>query len=146
MSPEGGTTNENTRDYENRTPGIVTALFPECYLYDSRYQAQFDTENRGSKEAGGHAKYRFRPGAKVFTAMTDEVPLDDELCLSVMPYGLAAALLADENPPLANFLQQRYEELLQKFSTIGPIVRQPADWEPIQDVYGGCLGFPDAHW
>jgi len=144
--PEGSPTNDNTRDYENRTPAIMTALFPELYLYDSRYQAQFDTENRGDPAAAGHAKYRLRPGAKVFKSMEDEVALDDELCFSVAPYGLGAALLADENPPLANFLQARYDEMLEKFAVIGPRVRQPADWEPIQDVYGAASGFDDAHW
>ena len=127
---DGSTTTENTRDYKNRTPSLVTALYPELFLYDTHYQSRFDADNTG-------ADYRSRPGAKVFTSLTDKVPLDDELALTVMPYGLAAALLADENPTLANFLQARYEELLQKFSVIAPIVKQPADWEPIVDVYGG---------
>ena len=136
---DGSTTTENTRDYKNRTPSLVTALYPELFLYDTHYQSRFDADNTG-------ADYRSRPGAKVFTSLTDKVPLDDELALTVMPYGLAAALLADENPPLANFLQARYEELLQKFSVIGPIVKQPAEFEPIADVYGGLCGFDDAMW
>lgn len=151
IDPQGDTINSNTRDYQNRTPGLITALYPEVYLYDSMYQAQLDAENRGEPGPGrdpfrGRPRYRRRPGAQIFTSMEDEVDLDDELTLTVLPYGLAAALLADENPTLANFLQARYEELLQKFETIGPRVRQPADWEPIGDVYGASLGFDDARW
>jgi hypothetical protein len=125
-------------DYALRTPGIVTALYPECFRRDTKYRESMEA-------ATGAYPHRQRPGALVFHALEDEVPLDDELCLSVMPYGLAAALLADENPPLAQFFQQRYEELLQAAETIRPLVRQPSDWEPIEDVYGG-LGDPYQGW
>lgn len=129
VGEDGSTSNRNTRDYENRTPALITALFPECYLRDSHYQSAIDAANRGGK-------YRHRPGAQVFTSMEDDVPLEGELSNTVLPYGLAAALLADENPTLAQFFQGRYEELLATFEQIGARVRQPAEWEPIEDVYG----------
>lgn len=151
IDAKGATQNSNTRDYQNRTPLILTALYPEVYLYDSGYQAEFDAINRGERgtpcdPTKGRPRYRARPGAVVFSSMDDDVELDDELTLTVLPYGLAAALLADENPTLANFLQTRYEEMLEKFRTIGPQVRQPADWEPIGDVYGGIGQFDDGTW
>ena len=140
IDSHGDTSNINTRDYENRTPGIITALYPEVYQYDSSYQMQYDAIN------GGTPRYKQRPGSRVFSSMDDAVELDDELCLSVLPYALAAALLADENPALANFLQSRYEEQKMEFSIIGPKVKQPAEWEAITDVYGFCSSVDNATW
>ena len=45
------------------------------------------------------------------------INLDDYIAQTVMPYGLAAHLLIDENPTVASFFQQRYEELLDKLVT-----------------------------
>lgn len=140
IDSKGSTTNSNTRDYENRTPGIITALYPELYQYDSSYQMKYDAINSGD------AEYKKRPGSRVFSSMEDVIELDDELCLTVLPYALAAALLADENPALANFLQSRYEEMKAEFSTIGPKVKQPAEWEQITDVYGFCSSVDNATW
>lgn len=139
LGDDGSASNRNTRDYELRTPALVTALFPECFLRDSSYQSAIDAANHGGR-------YRVRPGSQVFTKMKDDVPLDDEIARTIMPYGLAAALLADENPTLAQFFQTRYEELLVLFETIGPRVHQPADWEPIGDYYGGFYDDPGAMW
>ena len=61
--------------------------------------------------------------------------------LNVLPYGLGAHLLADENPALASFLQQRYEELLGRYTR-----RTDSAVYPICDVYGG-IGFSGgARW
>lgn len=40
--------------------------------------------------------------------------LSDRLCLMVLPYGLAAHLMITDNPGVADFFQQRYEELRSK--------------------------------
>jgi hypothetical protein len=61
-----------------------------------------------------------------------EIDLDDYICRSVMPYGLAAHLLLDENPSTAGFFQQRYDELKAQLSR-----GLPAESEDIIDVYGG---------
>ena len=60
------------------------------------------------------------------------IALDDGLCQGVLPYGLAAQLLTEENPDTASFFQQRYEELLKKARQGIPAVSQP-----ILDPYGG---------
>ena len=57
-----------------------------------------------------------------------------------MPYGLAAHLLIDENPTVAAFFQQRYEELLDKLGNV------PAEFEPIEDVYGGIGHSEGGRW
>jgi hypothetical protein len=62
--------------------------------------------------------------------LTDTIGLDDYLAQTVLPYGLAATLLLDENPNVASFFQQRYEEL----KTASKI---PNEFAPIENVYGG---------
>lgn len=57
--------------------------------------------------------------------------VEDGYCLGVLPYGLAAALIYDENPAAASFLEDRYEELRDRY-----LERCPAVFEYIDDLYG----------
>lgn len=41
---------------------------------------------------------------------SQKVPLEDDICLGVLPYGLAACLLAGENEQLATWFQNRFRE------------------------------------
>lgn len=61
--------------------------------------------------------------------------------VSVAPYGLAAHLLVEENPPAAAFFQQRYEEMLRKF-----ISNQPAEMGEIENVYGAFAHTEFGQW
>ena len=58
-----------------------------------------------------------------------------------MPYGLAAHLLIDENPDMASFFNQRYQELLNQFRYSIPV-----ESEDIQDLYGGIEYGYFARW
>lgn len=60
---------------------------------------------------------------------SDQSPLqvDDRTGTSVLPYGLAAHLLLTENPTLASFFNDRYDELKRK---------RPVKIASIKDVYG----------
>lgn len=117
MSESGATDTYDTKEYKNRTLNILNVLRGELYPYSDTYQEE---------ETGK------RPIAVVIQNFTDEICLDDYICQSVLPYGLAAHLLLDENPSSAGFFQQKYEELkaglargLQRIS------------EDIEDIYGG---------
>ena len=111
-----------TRDYKQRTPGIITLLCGELYYYsDTRVVA----------------KPGKRPICPPVTELEDELGLDDFLCRNVLPYGLAARLLIDENPPTAAFFEREYTELLVRYGA-----RTPARIEPIRNIYGG-LNAPD---
>lgn len=124
VSSTGLTDTSDTAEYKNRTLFILNALQGELYQFsDTRATA---TDEEGDP-AGGT-----RPVSAVLTAMTDSVDLDDFLARSVMPYGLAAHLLAAEEPASASFFQQRYEELLQKYGRAVPAVSQA-----VEDLYGG---------
>ena len=105
-----------TRDYRQRTPGIVTILIGELYHY---------SDTREIKEPGK------RPLCPPVSSLEDELGLDDFLCRSVLPYGLAARLLLDENPPAAAFYEREYTEMLLKYG-----FRVPAQFDPIPNIYG----------
>ena len=64
--------------------------------------------------------------------MNSVVKLDDYICQTILPYGLAAHLLMDENPSAAAFFQSRYEELKNRLAEGIPVQS-----EDIVDVYGG---------
>lgn len=112
----GETDTSDTREYKVRTLLILNALRGELYPYSDT----FPTPEGGK-----------RPIVAVIQTFTDIIDLDDYICQTVMPYGLAAQLLLDENPTAASFLQQRYEELRDKLAK-----GLPQTAEEIEDVYG----------
>ena len=114
-TPSGGDRGE----YARRTPGIVNMMLAEYRLL-----------------AGA------RGGFVTAAALEDPVAVDDAYALGPMGYGLAANLLADENPALASFFQQRYEELRNiHFSR-----RRAEPGEAVQDLYGGIEFGKFGHW
>ena len=117
LSPGGAADSPDTREYRDRTLLILNALRGELYPYSDSYDP--NTE-------GG------RPIADYIRDMNSVVKLDDYICQTIMPYGLAAHLLMDENPSAAAFFQSRYEELRNRLA-----VGIPAQSEDIVDVYGG---------
>lgn len=115
----GETDTADTREYKVRTLLILNALRGELYPYSDTYNVETAGE---------------RPIVSVIQDFDTPIDLDDYICQSVMPYGLAAQLLLDENPSAASFFQQRYEELRNNLSK-----GFPQDGEAITDVYG--VGF-----
>ena len=71
-----------------------------------------------------------RPVCPVIETIDSTIGLDDTLCTTVLPYGLAAHLLLGENNVMAGFFNQRYEEMREKLKNA------PASFEAITDVYG----------
>lgn len=78
----------------------------------------------------GKIRIVYVPTLTTITALTDTLELDDTTCLQVLPYGLAALLLIHENKDIANFMQQKFEELKLQASK-----KQPASAQEIEDVY-----------
>ena len=114
---------DDTKEYRNRTVSILNVLQLELYRYSDTYRKNRDWE-KGRRAI---------PDA--IEDIDDVIDLDDYICKAVMPYGLAAHLLLDENPTTASFFQQRYDEL--KLSLLSGI---PAESEDIEDVYGPVGG------
>lgn len=67
----------------------------------------------------------------VITSLDDELLLSDKVSLLVLPYGLAAHLLIQEDVNTASFFNARYDELKgRRTASIQPI-------EDVNDVTGG---------
>ena len=117
VNEQGLTDTADTAEYKNRTLYILNILRGELYPYSDTYI----TNKKG-----------YRPITALIEDFDTEIDLDDYICESVMPYGLAAHLFLDENPSAASFFQQRYEELLRKLARGLPVVS-----EEIVDVHFG---------
>ena len=116
----GAADTSDTKEYKNRTLAILNLLRGELFPYSDTYEAT---------EAGK------RPIAAKITDFVTPIGLDDYICQSVMPYGLAAHLLMQEDPSSANFFQQRYDELKSLLAR-----GMPAESADIEDIYGVCGG------
>ena len=112
----GGTDDADTREYKVRTLRSLNALRGELFPYSDTYAAE---------EPGK------RPILAVIQSFDQVIGMDDYICQSVLPYGLAAQLLLDENPDSASFFQQRYEEMRMNLAK-----GLPQQSESISDVYG----------
>lgn len=113
----GNTDTADTKEYKNKTLFILNVLRGELYPYSDTYTIAEDYK---------------RPIAALIEDFASPIELDDYICQTVMPYGLAAHLLLDENIDSASFFQQRYEELKLQLA-----VGMPQVSEDIVDVYGG---------
>ena len=107
----------DTKEYKNRTLRILNILRGELCPYSDTFTA------------GAAGK---RPICPAIDDFTSAIGLDDYICQSVLPYGLAAHLLMQEDPTSANYFQQRYDELKSLLAR-----GLPAASEDIGDVYGG---------
>lgn len=107
----GETLTRDTAEYEKRTLGILNTIRNELYPYS-------DTFVHG---AGGR-----RGVCPEIKTMDQYLDLDDVVAQTIMPYGLLSHLLTDDNPALASFYQERYEELIR---TVGR--NRQAVWEDI---------------
>lgn len=116
----GATDTSDTKEYKNRTIPILNILRVECFPASDTYQVV---------EPGK------RPICPEITDFQSAIGLDDGICQGVLPYGLAAHLLLDENPDVAAYFNQRYTELLSQYRSAIPTAG-----EEIQDLYGG-IGF-----
>lgn len=119
----GLTLHTDTVDYANRCIPIINTLLPHLYLYsDDRETPDYGRPSCPvliAPEGGGEAD------------MMQDIPLDNTLALGVLPYGLAAHLVADENGELSRWLLSRYNSV---FADIRANI--PASFEPIPTPYG----------
>lgn len=123
MLDNGGVDVNSTKDYLARTPGILTILQTECIIYLKRAGAKVQTLDP-------------------ITNMTQDVDLDDDICTGVLPYGLAARLLGQEDASLSNYFSSLYDDKLAsavKTSNSKYIAKQ----EQREDVYSSLLRVGD---
>lgn len=115
MSDAGVADTADNDEYKHRTLPILNILRGELYPFSDTHE----TDEEG------------RPIAALIRSFDKPIDLDDYICQSLMPYGLASHLLLNEDPATANFFQQRYDELKLTLSRGLPAVS-----EDIVDVYG----------
>lgn len=124
----GSTDNSDTTEYKVRTLGILNNLIDDAYPASDTFAI-----SEGGK----------RPALDDLTSFSDEIKMDPYIVRSVLPCGLAAKLLSEENPTLADFFWQLYEQRLAK-------AREgvPASFESIEDglPYGGIEYGEFARW
>ncbi len=106
--------NAGTADYKARSAAVINNILPELYIYS-------DTRS----DVVGQ-----RPAPEFITELSEVLDLDDALARGVLPHGLAATLLAEDNPPLAGYHEQKYMEKLIRLKNT------PGVWEEIDDIYG----------
>ena len=111
----GATDTTDTKEYKLRTPNILSVLCGELYPYSDTYTLNTDGT---------------RPICPAVETIESSIGLDDTLCTTVLPYGLAAHLLLGENNVMAGFFQPRYEDMREKLKNA------PASFDAITDVYG----------
>lgn len=114
VDEDGNYDTDDTAEYKNRTLGILNVLRGEVYPYSDTYEV---------REAG------IRPIVGKISKFDTPIDLDDFICQTVLPYGLAAHLLLDENPSVANFCNSKYQENLYAAKS------RPTQSEDIYDVY-----------
>ena len=114
----------DTKEYKNRTIPILNVLRGEVYPYSDTYARDIEQGKR--------------PVCPIIINFKDEIHLDDYICQSVLPCGLAAVLLMQEDPTAANFFQQRYDELKSLLAR-----GLPSESVDIEDVYGGYFPHND---
>lgn len=114
--------NSSTTAYKSRCVPLINMIGQELYpLSDSKVTT-----------AGQ------RPTFPRILAMTDYVYLDEGLAIAVMPHGLVALLLTDENPTLADYHEQKYMEKQASFKRFPRAAVAITDVYPIADM-GGYL-------
>ena len=118
----GSTMTVDTSEYKSRTISILNTAIPRLYPYSSNFDRTV-SGRPASKilESGDYANPDF----------TQVIMLDDDLCLGLLPFYLAAQLLSGENEALAAWFMTQYRENLNDFKR-----NIPASFEQISTPYG----------
>lgn len=118
----GSTMTVDTAEYRSRTISILNTAIPRLYPYSSNY----DRTRSG------------RPASQILVCEDYANPdfeqiimLDDDLCLGLLPFYLAAQLLSGENEALAAWFMTQYRENLNDFKR-----NIAASFEQISTPYG----------
>lgn len=118
----GATLTQDTQEYKVRTITLANTLLEELYPASATYDSSLPG----------------RPVPKLFEAeqyrnpdFTQIVPLDDALAVGVMPYGLAALFVLNEDSEKYRILMGMYRQNLESAKRT-----LAAEWEPITSPYG----------
>lgn len=121
----GITVTSDTKEYQVRAVGILNSMLDVVYPASDTFRL------------GADGKRPYLPDIK---SLKDELDLDARCLRDILPNGLAAKLLSEENPNLAKYFQQTYEQGIveARFGT-------PAAFEEVEG-YGGIEYGQFGHW
>lgn len=114
----GATNMADNREYEVRCVGLLNTLINEAYPYSDTYLSS--TNGR-------------RPVLSPVTSMGDTIDMDDFICLSVLPSGLAALFVFDEDKSKYNAFWGDYLQRLAQARASLPVTN---GFEDIENPYG----------
>lgn len=118
----GSTMTVDTSEYKSRTISILNTAIPRLYPYSSNYDRNVSGRPAATVlDGGNYANPDF----------TQIIMIDDDLCLGLLPFYLAAQLLSGENEALASWFMTQYRENLNDFKR-----NIPASFEQIPTPYG----------
>lgn len=121
----GSTDTVDTKEYRLRTPSLLNSLLDRAYPASDTWPGTVE-----EMDEAGNVRRR-RPVCPKVTAMEDEIGLDERLCTGVLPYGLAALLLMEEDKIRAEFFWQTFlEQLAEAMAGV------PSGAESVEDCYG----------
>jgi len=114
----------DTQEYKAKAKLIINILSGNLYKYsDTCKSPRYD-------EKGKLIKEHPYPTQLTLNDLSEEVDLDDYIAGSILPYGLAAALIADENQELSQRLDMKYQEGFTILQTGGI-----SSIEMVEDIY-----------
>lgn len=119
----GSTATTDTQEYAFRTLSILNTILPSLYPYSDT--CVYPSSGRPVCPMLQLPKDPAKPD------LSQSVPLDDALCLGVLPYALAEHLLAGENEALSAWFSNRYAHALTELRN-----KIPGTFEPIPTPYG----------
>ena len=119
MTEDGSIDGETTAEYRAKAPGILTMLQTELIGIDNRYRDKKDWVY-----------------PVLIESLDQSLQVDDIKAQTLLTNGLAAQLMLHEDKTLANYFEQRYQEMKGMF--IKPTPRKP---ETRQDVYDAKLNY-----
>lgn len=118
----GATETVDTQEYKFRTISILNSVIPALYPYSGDFR---------QTASGRPAPEPLDVGDFKNPDFGQAIPLDETLCMAVLPYFLAAQLLSGENAELAAWFLTRYREAFADLKS-----RMTASFEPITPAYG----------
>jgi hypothetical protein len=119
MLANGSLDAETTQEYRAKAPSILTMLQNELIGIDNRYRKKED--------------YVYPVAIET---LNQTFQIDDIKASTLLTNGLAAHLMLHEDKTLANYFEQRYEEMKGMF--LKPTPREP---EKRVDVYDASLNY-----
>ena len=118
----GATVTVDTQEYKSRTISILNTAIPRLYPYSSNYDRT---------AVGRPAAMILKNDDHANPDFTQNIMLDDDLCIGLLPFYLAAQLLSAENEDLAAWFITQYRECLSDYKR-----NIPAVFEQISSPYG----------